>query len=261
MSKFRKLMAAATLLFAASSVFVACSDDDNSNMGPVGINSLQTTSTSATLVWTIVPNDKCDGYQVSICEGTRANMGAVVVDQTFDNRTARATFTGLQPNTSYVAITKAIPSKSSGFSGADTYEMEFMTAPIVHNVTAGAVSAYTKHTSKDAEGNDVVTYTASVTASWTALTGNATSYTVSIFRWALADESKPEGEKNKYQWKAEESKVIDNIATASYTFKDKVVPDSKYRIGVRPNPKNGDWYPTGETSYSAEFTSPAAPAE
>lgn len=258
MSKFKKLMAVAAVLFAASSVFVACSDDDGGNMGLVSINSLQTTSTSATLYWTIVPNSNCDGYNVQILEGTRANKGTVVVNQDFENRTAKATFTGLQPNTAYVAITQAIPSASSGFSGADTYELEFMTAPIIQGITAGPVT-YTSKTEEDKDGNEVTVYEGTVTASWNALSSNVGSYTVSLFIWQPTDPSKPASDKNPYTWTVVSSKSV-GISVSSYTFSKMVKPDNKYRVGVRPTPGKGDWYPSGEFNYSETFTSPAAPA-
>ncbi len=257
MSKFRKLMAVAALLFASSSVFVACSDDDESTMGPISINSVQSTSSAVTLYWTIVPNSSCDGYNVTICEGTRANKGSVVLSQDFDNRTATATFSGLKQNTSYVAITKGIPSKSSGFSDAYTYELEFMTAPLVQNITAGTIS-YRDITTEDSDGNEITETVGTFDATWTALSGNAGTYTIALQKYGLADPTKPEGDDNKKVWSAVTSATISNIATVSYTFKDLIVPETTYRVGLRPNPSNGDWYAAGEWQYSPEFTSPAA---
>lgn len=257
MSKFRKLMAIAALLFASSSVFVACSDDDGSIMGPISINSVQTTTSSVTLYWTIVPNSSCDGYNVQICEGTRANKGTVVINEDFDNRTAKATFNNLQPSTSYVAITKGIPSKGSGFDDAYTFEFEFVTAPLIRNIAVGAIT-YTAVTEEDKDGNEVVKHYGTVSATWTALQDNAASYTVSLFRWALADESKEESDKNKYGWQVVKTSTITDISVGKCTFANEVLPENKYRIGVRPNPGKGDWYPAGEMQYSADFTSPSA---
>lgn len=250
MGKLKKLMAcAAAILLAASSVFVACSDDDDKTMGPIGINSLRATATSVTLYWTIVPNANCDGYNVSIVEGTRANKGAVVVSQDFDNRTAKGTFTGLKHNTPYVAITKGIPSKTSGFRDAYTYEFEFTTAPLIENITAGEVT-YTKLTEEDGEGNEVYEFVGSVTASWKALTGNAGSYTVALYV------------KDGDTWKLLKNVSVGDLATSSYTFQNIITPGSTFRVGVMPNPKpnqtGGEWYAAGEWQYSPEYTAPAA---
>lgn len=246
MSKFRKLMAIATLLFASSSVFVACSDDDETTMGPISINSVKTTSSSVTLFWTIVSNGSCDGYNVTIVEGTRANKGAVVVSEDFEARTARGTFTGLKQNTSYVAITKGIPSKSSGFSDAYTFELEFMTAPLIQNIVAGPVT-FEDVVEKDENGNDVTRTLGTFTATWNALSTNAGTYTVSLQRKNTENNT----------WAVVTNVTINNISTGSYVFEKKLVPDTRYRVGVLPNPGNIGWYAAGEWQYSPEFTTSA----
>lgn len=125
-SKLKHMMMLLVFLSVSSGVFVACSDDDDV-MGPVAINSCQYTATTVTPIWTLVPNDKCDGYIVTLYLGTRANVGTVVSQQTFDYRTCSYTFEGLTPNTNYVICTQAIPSKSSGFKSAQEYWKEFTT--------------------------------------------------------------------------------------------------------------------------------------
>lgn len=110
-------MAIAACLFAMSSVFVACSDDDSTTMGAVPVNSCQVTGTTVNVVWSIVPNEKCGGYEVSLIQGNRD--GAVIETKTLDNRTCKASFTGLTPNTRYTIKTQAIPGK--GFSAAEPY--------------------------------------------------------------------------------------------------------------------------------------------
>lgn len=116
------------MIFISSWELVGCSDDDGGMMGPIAINSCQYTATTVTPIWTLVPNDNCDGYIVTLYLGTRANVGDLVESKTFDNRTCEYTFEGLTPSTNYVISTQAIPSASSGFSGAEMYWKEFTTA-------------------------------------------------------------------------------------------------------------------------------------
>lgn len=125
--KFKHMMMLSLLLVSSLS-FISCSDDDDDVMGPVAINSCQYTATTVTPIWTLVPNDNCDGYVITLYLGTRENVGTMVEQQTFDYRTCQYTFTGLTPNTDYVISTQAIPSASSGFSSAQMYWKEFTTA-------------------------------------------------------------------------------------------------------------------------------------
>lgn len=128
MKKLKHMMMLLFILSVTSGVFVACSDDENGEMGPVAINSCQYTATTVTPIWTLVPNDNCDGYTVTLYQGTRANLGAIVEQKTFDYRTCQYTFTNLTPSTNYVISTQAIPSATSGFSSAQMYWKEFTTA-------------------------------------------------------------------------------------------------------------------------------------
>ena len=115
-------------LSVSSWMFSACDDDDNGAvMGAVAINSCQFTDTTVTPIWTLVPNSNCDGYIVKLYLGTRANLGEMVEEKTFDFRTCQYTFTGLTPATNYVISTQAIPSATSGFSSAEVYWKEFTT--------------------------------------------------------------------------------------------------------------------------------------
>ena len=107
---------------------VACSDEDESGMGPVAINSCQYTATEVTPILTLVPNDNCDGYVIKLYKGTRANVGDMVEEKKLDYRTCKCTFSDLTPNTQYVISTQAIPSAKSGFSSAQIYWKEFTTS-------------------------------------------------------------------------------------------------------------------------------------
>lgn len=101
----------AALLIGLSSVFVACSDDDPTTMGPVPVNSVRVTGTTATVIWSIVPNDKCGGYEVSLLQGSKD--GAVVATQKLDNRTCQATFEGLTPVLSMSLRPSVSPARDS----------------------------------------------------------------------------------------------------------------------------------------------------
>lgn len=137
MSKFRKLMAAAALLFVSSSVFVACSDDDGNTFGALPVNSVVVTGTTADIIWSIVPNSNCEGYEVTLLQGSRD--GNVVETKTLDNRTCQVQFTNLTPGTTYVVKTQAIPGK--GYSSAEPYYREFTTAPVMI-VSAASYDVY-----------------------------------------------------------------------------------------------------------------------
>ena len=246
------------ILFASSSLLVSCSDDDYPNMGAIVVNSLQTTSNSVTAYWTIVSNGSCDGYKVVINEGTRENKGAEVVNQTFKPKEYNYTFTGLNPNTSYVITTQAIPSASSGWSTADTYEMQFMTAPLVSGISFGSVTYYDVEEA-DKDGNFITYKRGSVTASWNALAANnCGGYTANFDVWQLADTSKPEADNNKYDWRNVKSETVTSASANSVTF-DKLIEEGlTYRVRVRPNPSNACWYPSGEFTISDDLVAPAA---
>lgn len=124
--KLKHMLMLLICLSVSSWTFVAC-DDDEDVMGPIAINSCQVTATTATPIWTLVPNSNCDGYIITLYEGTKANPGTKIEEKTFDFRTCQHTFEGLKPSTNYVISTQAIPSKSSGFSGAEMYWKEFTT--------------------------------------------------------------------------------------------------------------------------------------
>lgn len=260
MSKFRKVMTAVALLFASSSLLVGCSDDDypKNVMGAIVVNSLQTTSNSVTAYWTVVSNGSCDGYKVVINEGTRASKGAEVINKTFEPKEYNYKFTGLTPNTSYVITTQAIPSASSGRTQADTYEMEFTTAPLVSGITIGAIT-YEDVPLLDAEGNLVNYKKGSTTVTWNAIAAtNCGGYTVNLEVWQLADPKKPEDDTNKYDWRNLDSKTVSGASSTSATFTKLIDPNLKYRSRVRPNPSNSCWYAAGEFTISSEVTAPAA---
>ena len=248
------------VLLAASSMLVGCSDDDypKNVMGAIVVNSLQTTSTSATAYWTVVSNGSCDGYKVVINEGTRSNKGAEVVNKTFAPKEYTSTFTGLAPNTAYVITTQAIPSASSGRTEADTYEMEFTTAPLVAGISFGTIT-YVDVPLLDNEGNIVNHKKGSVTVTWDAISAsNCRGYTVVLQAWQLADQTKPESDKNKYDWRNLKSETINGAGNNSVTFSKLIDPETKCRASVTPNPANSSWYANGEATVSAEVTSPAA---
>ncbi len=127
MRKIKFILMMLFLVIASSLVLTSCSKDDEKEMGPVAINSCQYTATTVTPIWTLVPNDNCSGYIVTLYKGTKANVGEQVAKQELDYRTCQYTFTGLTPSTNYVISTQAIPSAKSGFSSAQLYWKEFTT--------------------------------------------------------------------------------------------------------------------------------------
>jgi hypothetical protein len=131
MTKLRKLFAMVGLLLFSVVTFSSCTDDDDfpqGTMGQIAIHSCQATANSVTFYWTIVSNDNCDGYVITLYKGTRDNLGAQIEEKTFDKYTHNYTFSGLTPNTSYVIKTKGIPSAASGMSDALEYYKEFKTS-------------------------------------------------------------------------------------------------------------------------------------
>lgn len=251
MSKFRKLMAAATLLFAASSVFVACSDDDPATMGPVPVNSCQVTTTSVTVIWSIVPNDRCGGYDVTLYEGTRENLGAEIAKQNFDNRTCKTTFTGLQPNSDYVVKTKAVPGE--GFSDSEEFYRHFKTAPAV-TVTAGAFEAYQLE-EYDKNGDLVTNDYYRATLTWPAFERtNCGGYNVILYACKNSDWKAGTAAFASFQTLPDE---VGAIAT-SHVF-EKLVPGQTYTVRANSIGNTTCDYGSGDYVMS-EFTVPAAPA-
>lgn len=128
MKQLRKLMAVFSVLLMSSLGLSSCGNDVNfpdNTMGAVAVHSCTPTSTTCTVYWTIVPNDNCGGYKITLYKGTRESIGSVVEEKTFDNRTANYTFENLTPSTNYVIETQAIPGK--GFSAAEKYYKAFTT--------------------------------------------------------------------------------------------------------------------------------------
>ena len=124
--KIKHMMMLLICLSISSWMFVAC-DDDEDVMGPIAINSCRPTATSVTVYWTLVPNDNCEGYIITLYEGTKANPGTVVEKIEPGFRDQKYTFEGLKPSTNYVISTQGKPSPSSGFSSAAMYWKEFTT--------------------------------------------------------------------------------------------------------------------------------------
>ncbi|MCI9608446.1 MAG: fibronectin type III domain-containing protein [Muribaculaceae bacterium] len=250
MSKFRKLMAIAALLFASSSVFVACSDDDTTTMGPVPVNSVRATGTSVTVIWSIVPNEKCDGYEVTLMQGSRD--GAVIGTQTLDNRTCKATFTGLTPGTEYVVKTQAVPGK--GFSASEPYYREFTTAPIVTPVVSSL--DFYKLNEYDDKGQPVVNDYYKATLTWPAEdVNNCGGYSVTLYGCTKAELDKATADDPAPV--AGTANLTKNTAN-TVTF-DKLKPSTNFTIQIRTTPNAMCDYTNGDWNY-VEFSTPAAPA-
>lgn len=244
MSKIKKLMMIAALLIGLSSVFVACSDDDPTTMGPVPVNSVRVTGTTATVIWSIVPNDKCGGYEVSLLQGSKD--GAVVATQKLDNRTCQATFEGLTPGTEYVVKTQCIPGK--GFSDAEVYYREFTTAPLV-DAKVEKLEAYTA-TEYDATGAEVIKNYYKVTFTWpTVPESNCGGYGLRVYQCPKSEAASAD---------AVASTQISEFDTTTATF-EKLLPETVYTLGIRTTPNAMCDYANGDWNF-IEFSTPAAPA-
>lgn len=239
------------VFLVSSLVFVACSDDDDfpkNTMGAVNVNSCVTTSTSATFYWTIVSNGTCAGYELSIFEGTREGKGTEVVNWTTDNpKEANHTFDGLKENTSYVVCTKAIPAPKSGFSSAETFELQFMTSPIVP-VTNVEMEVMPTEVLDTTTGNYETVDRAYVTVTWKDIpASNCGDYKVAIYKG------------NKAEVGAKTLVKLQNILrrdnTTSYTFPSLEL-NTDYTVTITPVPNASCWYLTGDASYK-ELTTPA----
>ncbi|MBD5308669.1 MAG: hypothetical protein HDS15_05260 [Bacteroides sp.] len=243
MNRIRKLVMMLGMLLV-SSVFVACSDDDDSTFGAVPVNSVRVTGTSVTVIWSIVPNDKCAGYEVSILQGSRD--GAVVASQSFDNRTCQGTFTGLQPNTRYVIKTQGKP--GSGFSGAEVYYREFTTSPLVEVSVVGfdfyQVEGY------NSDGELVKTDYYRVNLTWPAISqNNCGGYRINVYPGTIASHTN----------QAAGSAVVSDPAVNSATI-EKLSPATTYTVVSYTAPNAMCDYANGEQRM-IEFTTPAAPAK
>lgn len=239
------------VFLVSSLAFVACSDDDDfpkHTMGAVNVNSCVTTSTSATFYWTIVSNGTCAGYELSIFEGTREAKGTEVVNwSTDDPKETTHKFTGLKENTSYVVCTKAKPAPKSGFSSAETFELQFMTAPIVP-VTDVEMEIVPVEVI-DTTGEYVTVDMVDVTVTWQDMPiTNCGDYTVAIYKGTKADV------KAANLVKSDGVLRQDNTTTHTFSHLDL---GAQYTVTVTPKPNGYCWYLTGEPSYK-ELVTPAA---
>lgn len=248
-------MAAATLLFAASSVFVACSDDDDSMMGPVGINSIVTTTSSASVYWTNVDANNCDGYKVILHEGGRD--GAVVEEVTTSSaKETNHNFTNLKANTVYTVSTQGIPAQGSGFSSADIAYRQFMTAPLVTTASVSMGSRINKEVDENGEIVEVLRAFARVFVNQVAPTvfdnvtiSNCGSYFITVY----------EGTEDKV---GNDTKVKDitltlkNVADGAEFFPLKL--NTTYTVATRAVSDGAScWYTGNATASYYTFTTPA----
>ena len=245
MNSIRKLVVMLGVLLASSSVLVGCSDDDDTAYGALPVNSVVVTGTTASVVWSITPNDNCKGYEVSILLGSRD--GSVVASQTFDNRTCQATFSGLKPGTAYVVKTQALP--GPGYNGAEVYYREFNTAPNVAVTVSGFDYYEEENKTFNAETGDYdIEYIPryQVNLSWPAIaTTLCVGYTVAVYDVEVGS------------W-ASNAKVVGNYSgsATSATIRG-LEPGHNYTIGAYAVPNAMCDYANGDVTLSG-FTTPAA---
>lgn len=242
MSSIKKMAMMLGVLLASSSVLVSCSDDDTDVLGPCPVNSVQVTSTSVDIVWSIVPNDACAGYEMTLLQGSRD--GAVLETKTYDNRTCYGGFTGLTPNTKYVIKSQALPGE--GFSSSDVFYREFMTSPLM-DVQVVSIDLYTT-TGYNSEGVMETTPHYKVTLSWSAIPNtNCGSYNVDLYEGTKADFSNAEYIKDSMY-----------LTTTSTVFDD-LDEKTTYVLDCYTQGNSACDYSWGD-SYLVEFTTPAFPA-
>lgn len=250
MSRFRKMMLTAAVCAMSASVFVGCSDDEPTTLGALPVNSCRVTNTTVTVTWSIVPNDHCKGYEITLYQGTRENGQELQKQQIDDNKKCSTSFSGLTQNTKYYVKTKAIP--GAGFSNADEFYRDFTTAPDV-NVSVNNFEFYQVQ-SYNAEGELVTTDYYRVNLSWPAIPeSNCGGYGLNLYQCEQAN------------WvsslKAISSvtigKVQGNIATTAQF--EKLAPNTVYTVATQARPNNVCDYSVGDVCL-IQFTTPAVPA-
>lgn len=250
MRKLRKFVIAAGALFLSSMAFVSCSDDDGKlakdTLGACFIQSITAGTDYVDLHWTITPTENVQGYKVEIYQGTIGNLGSLVASGTFDKKVYESSFSGLQADTKYVAVTQCVPASGSKFSKADVAYFEFWTAP---NVTPTSVNCVVTET--ETEEGEIV-YNAQVTVNWMENLNIQQVNNLYIYMADVATDT---------QVAYLTTPAVGSGTTGtSYTFAaPDVTPGEKYYIEMWPNPSNYSWFSTAsaETGY-IEFTMPDA---
>lgn len=248
MNKLRKAMMSLGALLVTSFSLVSCSDDGLSEMGAYSVNSCVATSNSVTIFWTVTPNDKCAGYEVTIYQGTRDNLGAEVTKFVTDNNKEYThTFTGLTPNTSYVIMTQGVPATNSGFKSAEPYYLQFMTAPLV-NVTDVTCDVRTIQNADVVTGTTTSTDVAFATVHWEEYpSDNCGDYQIAIYEKTADGEEVSAG-----------SRVVPHAdASNGWTF-GPLNLDTDYVITCQPVANNACWYRGAGQATRYTFKTPAA---
>lgn len=296
MRKLRKFVIAAGALFLSSMAFVSCSDDDGKlakdTLGACFIQAITAGTDYVDLHWTITPTENVQGYKVEIYQGTIGNLGSLVTSGTFDKKVYDSTFSGLQADTKYVAVTQCIPASGSKFSKADVAYFEFWTAPNT-TPTSVTVNSIKQQEMENEEGEMVPAFTedgdpiyeASLTVNWSE---NLTIQQVNNIYVYMAHEvivptptggEEPRAFQDYYGTTPQISATgstgtsftftVNGTFTYSYTKEGEnedtkityphVVPGATYYIELWPNPSNYSWFTTAsaETGY-IEFTMPDA---
>lgn len=252
MSRFSKLMLSAALCLASASVFVGCSDDDPTTMGPLPVNSCRVTGTTVTVTWSIVPNDNCKGYEVTLYQGAIGSGQELQKKDIDDNGVCSTSFSGLVQNTKYHVKTKAKP--GNGFTGADEFFREFTTAPDVY-MNAVKESDFQFYQVKRYVTDSTYVYDNyyRVNLTWPAIPeSNCGGYTVSIYKCAKAD------------WttgtKAVASVAIGKVegVIATNAEFEKLDPDATYTASISARPNSACDYAAGDICL-IDFTVPTTP--
>lgn len=254
MSRFSKLMLSVAVCLASASVFVGCSDDDPTTMGPLPVNACRTTGTTVTVTWSIVPNDNCKGYEITLYQGALGSGQELQKKDIDDNGVCSTSFSGLVQNTKYYVKTKAKP--GNGFSGADEFFREFMTAPDVY-INPVKESNYEFYQVKRYVTEEEYVYDNyyRVNLNWPAIPeSNCGGYTVSIYKCAES------------AWNASLTAVasiaiskVENVIATNAVF-EKLAPSETYTVTISARPNSACDYDAGDICLT-ELTVPATPAD
>lgn len=280
-------------LLLSSMAFVGCSDDNDFPKNKLGASFIQSITAGTDYVdlhWTITPTENVEGYKVQIYTGTIGNLGNEVTSGTFSNKTYESTFTGLQPDTKYVAATQCIPASGSGFNDADIAYFEFWTAPLL---TIGSVNAKVTQRMEDGkavtkivtvigadgepvmkpvigedgepvigedgepkmepETEEVNVYDAAINVSWSPSLTEQQANNINYIMYYNGNYDSP--------IKSGSTGSVNGGAGTGATFiLEDVNIGGDYELSIQPNPSYYSWFTTASVSYSTpyKFTMPAA---
>lgn len=249
MNKLRKAMMSLGVLLVTSFSLVSCSDDDPVPMGQAPVNSCRVTSNSVSIYWSTVPNDNCAGYKVVLYQGTRANLGQEIASNDYDNRTYKASYSGLQSATAYTVAVRCLAGPKSGMTDGDFYYREFVTAPLIAVTPSEATFYETDGVTDDGTWGKITR--AKVTVSWPSQAVTSAGGYELVVKLVTVKDGK---------------EVLSNVGSFSTdkldvtsTVVDGLIPGGKYVFSFRTR-GNGNCDYSYSDYADVNYTVPAVPA-